>query len=155
MRTTGQPPQQASLWLQIQSVVVHAGTAITQERTQVCNIRTSGKAKGDPPRQGATVAIDWDGYTIGYYGRPFQARNKVSIAWVMCDGRCLLGLRKDARHLCAQAKGGSFGQGADRELFRFTLGDQTAIPAIEEAVITMKPGGIRRLIVPVRAWLSG
>ena len=50
---------------------------------------------------------------------------------------------------CAQAKGGSFGQGADRELFRFTLGDQTAIPAIEEAVTSMKPGGIRRLIVPV------
>ena len=24
-----------------------------------------------------TVVIDWDGYTIGYYGRPFEARNKV------------------------------------------------------------------------------
>ena len=48
-----------------------------------------------------------------------------------------------------QAKGGSFGLGADRELFNFKLGAHTAIPAIEEAVATMKPGGIRRLIVPV------
>lgn len=27
---------------------------------------------------GDTVVIDWDGYTIGYYGRPFEARNKVT-----------------------------------------------------------------------------
>ena len=32
---------------------------------------------GDSPSPGATVVIDWDGYTIGYYGRPFEARNKV------------------------------------------------------------------------------
>lgn len=48
-----------------------------------------------------------------------------------------------------QAKGGSFGLGADRELYKFKLGAHTAIPAIEEAVASMKPGGIRRLIVPV------
>jgi len=48
-----------------------------------------------------------------------------------------------------QAKGGSFGLGADRELYKFTLGEHTAIPAVEEAVASMKPGGIRRLIVPV------
>ena len=32
---------------------------------------------GKQPQQGATVLIDWGGYTIGYYGRPFEARNKV------------------------------------------------------------------------------
>ena len=48
-----------------------------------------------------------------------------------------------------QARGGSFGQGADRELYSFKLGSQSAIPAVEEAVTSMKPGGIRRLIVPV------
>jgi hypothetical protein len=26
---------------------------------------------------GDRVVVDWEGYTIGYYGRPFQARNKV------------------------------------------------------------------------------
>ena len=31
---------------------------------------------GKDARQGAQVTVDWDGYTIGYYGRPFEARNK-------------------------------------------------------------------------------
>eukprot|EP00884_Botryococcus_braunii_P007764 jgi/Botrbrau1/1698/Bobra.116_2s0040.1 len=31
---------------------------------------------GEMPKPGDTVVIDWDGYTIGYYGRPFEARNK-------------------------------------------------------------------------------
>ena len=50
---------------------------------------------------------------------------------------------------CFQAKGGSFGQGAERELYKFTINGKEAIPAVEEAVLGMKPGGIRRLIVPV------
>lgn len=29
------------------------------------------------PQEGDTCVVDWDGYTIGYYGRPFEARNKV------------------------------------------------------------------------------
>lgn len=33
--------------------------------------------KGECPQRGQTAVIDWDGYTIGYYGRPFEARNKV------------------------------------------------------------------------------
>lgn len=31
---------------------------------------------GPPPSAGNTVVIDWDGYTIGYLGRIFEARNK-------------------------------------------------------------------------------
>ena len=27
--------------------------------------------------KGDRVVVDWEGYTIGYYGRPFQTRNKV------------------------------------------------------------------------------
>ena len=33
---------------------------------------------GKDAREGAQVTVDWDGYTIGYYGRPFEARNKVA-----------------------------------------------------------------------------
>ena len=54
-----------------------------------------------------------------------------------------------------QAKGGSFGQGADRELYKFTINGKEAIPAVEEAVLGMKPGGIRRLIVPVELGYPG
>ncbi|KAF8071220.1 FKBP19 [Scenedesmus sp. PABB004] len=83
---------------------------------------------GPPPARGDTVVVDWSGYTIGYYGRPFEARNK--------------------------AKGGSF-TGDDKDFLRFTLGDGSVIPAFEEAVETMRVGGIRRIIVPVELGYPG
>ncbi|KAG7018396.1 Peptidyl-prolyl cis-trans isomerase FKBP19, chloroplastic [Cucurbita argyrosperma subsp. argyrosperma] len=65
--------------------------------------------------------VDWDGYTIGYYGRIFEARNKT--------------------------KGGSF-EGDDKDFFKFRLGSQEVIQAFEEAVAGMALGGIRRIVVP-------
>ncbi len=35
---------------------------------------------GEESRQGATCVVDWSGVTIGYYGRPFEARNKVGVS---------------------------------------------------------------------------
>lgn len=35
------------------------------------------EGSGETPQPGDTLVVDWDGYTIGYYGRPFEARNKV------------------------------------------------------------------------------
>ena len=46
-----------------------------------------------------------------------------------------------------QAKGGSFAK--DKDFYRFTLGSGEVIPAFEEAVASMKEGGIRRIVVPV------
>ncbi|XP_022972139.1 peptidyl-prolyl cis-trans isomerase FKBP19, chloroplastic [Cucurbita maxima] len=77
--------------------------------------------EGPSPKVGDTVVVDWDGYTIGYYGRIFEARNKT--------------------------KGGSF-EGDDKDYFKFRLGSQQVIPAFEEAVSGMALGGIRRIIVP-------
>ena len=34
---------------------------------------------GVTPAEGDKVTLDWEGYTIGYYGRPFQTRNKVKV----------------------------------------------------------------------------
>lgn len=76
---------------------------------------------GPKPMKGETVVVDWDGYTIGYYGRIFEARNKT--------------------------KGGSF-EGEDKDYFKFKIGSQQVIPAFEEAITGMSPGGVRRLIVP-------
>ncbi|KAK9832253.1 hypothetical protein WJX74_004292 [Apatococcus lobatus] len=76
---------------------------------------------GEQPQSGSRCEVDWDGYTIGYYGRPFEARNK--------------------------PKGSSF-TGDDKDFFKFTLGDHSVIPAFEEAVAGMKTGGIRRIVVP-------
>lgn len=70
---------------------------------------------------GKTAVIDWDGYTIGYYGRPFEARNK--------------------------SKGGAF-TGETKDFFRFKADDADVIGAFREAIVGMKVGGIRRIIVP-------
>ncbi|VAH40959.1 unnamed protein product [Triticum turgidum subsp. durum] len=77
--------------------------------------------EGPSPKKGETVVIDWDGYTIGYYGRIFEARNKT--------------------------KGGSF-EGGDKEFFKFKVGSGQVIPAFEEAMTGMRPGGVRRIILP-------
>ncbi|KAK3421327.1 hypothetical protein EUGRSUZ_G01979 [Eucalyptus grandis] len=71
---------------------------------------------GPTPKMGETVVVDWDGYTIGYYGRIFEARNKT--------------------------KGGSF-EGNDKDFFKFKIGSQEVIPAFEEAVAGMALGGVR------------
>lgn len=75
---------------------------------------------GPGAQPGDQLVLDWDGYTIGYQGRPFEARNK--------------------------PKGSSFAE--DKEFIRYKLGSGKFIAAFEEALLGMKVGGIRRLIVP-------
>ncbi|KAJ3671802.1 hypothetical protein LUZ60_007881 [Juncus effusus] len=90
----------------------------TQSGLQYKDLRVGS---GSPPKMGETVVVDWDGYTIGYYGRIFEARNKT--------------------------KGGSF-EGGEKDFFKFKLGLGQVIPAFEEAIVGMTPGGVRRIIVP-------
>ncbi|KAH7683347.1 Peptidyl-prolyl cis-trans isomerase Fpr3/Fpr4-like protein [Dioscorea alata] len=45
----------------------------TQSGLQYKDLRVGD---GPAPKLGETVVVDWDGYTIGYYGRIFEARNK-------------------------------------------------------------------------------
>jgi FKBP-type peptidyl-prolyl cis-trans isomerase len=78
------------------------------------------EGSGPGAKVGDLLVLDWDGYTIGYYGRPFEARNK--------------------------PKGSSFAE--DKDFIRYKLGSGTFIKAFEEALVGMKVGGIRRLIVP-------
>jgi len=73
---------------------------------------------GPSPSVGDRVVVDWEGYTLGHQGRPFAAKNKV--------------------------KGGDF-QG-DQDYCRWVQGQHTVIPALEEAVSSMKQGGVRQVI---------
>jgi len=75
--------------------------------------------EGDFPKKGQRCVVDWAGFTLGYYGRPFETK--------------------------LRAKGGAFEN--DKDFFRFILGDGTVIPAFEEMVAGMKPGGYRRVVV--------
>ena len=78
------------------------------------------------PAKGDRVVFDWSGYTIGYFGRPFQAKGG--------------------------PVGGAFDQ--DLDFSRTIIGSGTMIKAVEEALLTMKPGGVRQVVVPFEANLS-
>lgn len=61
-----------------------------------------------------------EGYTIGYYGRIFKAKNGV--------------------------KGGAFAD--DTEFERFVVGGGTVVPGLEEGILGMSVGGVRQIVVP-------
>lgn len=75
---------------------------------------------GEMPKDGERVVIDWEGYTIGYYGRIFQKKNSV--------------------------QGGAFAE--DPGFYRFVLGTNSLVPGLEEGIKGMKPGGVRQIVVP-------
>jgi hypothetical protein len=79
-----------------------------------------GKDGGVSAQDGDRVVFDWSGYTIGYFGRPFEA------------------------------KGGPQGGAFDKDLdyFRTVLGSQTMVKGLECSLRGMKVGGIRQVIVP-------
>lgn len=76
---------------------------------------------GDVANVGDRVTVDWEGYTIGYYGRPFQTRNKV--------------------------KGGAF-DSSETDYYRWVVGSGTTIAAIDEVVKYLKEGSIAQVIIP-------
>eukprot|EP00968_Pinguiococcus_pyrenoidosus_P019476 scaffold2119_cov264-Pinguiococcus_pyrenoidosus.AAC.6 len=76
--------------------------------------------EGDKPRPGDRVVIDWSGYTIGYYGRIFEASGKV--------------------------QGGAFAN--EKSLYRFVLGSNAVIAGLDQAVSDMRVGGVRQIVIP-------
>uniref|UniRef100_A0A7N0TZ14 peptidylprolyl isomerase n=1 Tax=Kalanchoe fedtschenkoi TaxID=63787 RepID=A0A7N0TZ14_KALFE len=93
------------------------GSVLASEFADSLQYKDLRVGSGPTPKMGDTVVVDWDGYTIGYYGRIFEARNKT--------------------------KGGSF-EGDDKDYFKFRIGSQEVIPAFEEAIMGIAPGGVRR-----------
>lgn len=79
---------------------------------------------GKTPTRGDRLVVDWSGYTIGYFGRPFETRKLVEL-----DGR-------------------------DKEYLRFELGAGKLIPALEQGVAGMSEGGVRQIVVPFRPGLG-
>jgi hypothetical protein len=81
---------------------------------------------GAAAKKGDRVVFDWSGYTIGYFGRPFQA------------------------------KGGPVGGAFDKDLdfARTIIGSGTVIPGLEEALQDMTAGGVRQVVIPYSKELS-
>ena len=77
-----------------------------------------GKKDGKTPEKGDRVVIEWTGYTIGYYGRPFETKQLKEL------------------------------DNIQDEYLRFEVGGSTVIPAIQEGVLGMREGAVRQLVVP-------
>ena len=78
-----------------------------------------GKAGGGKtPKKGDRVVVDWTGYTIGYFGRPFETKKLQELD------------EKDGAYT------------------RFEVGKGEVIPGLEEAVLGMAEGGVRQIVVP-------
>ena len=73
---------------------------------------------GQQPAAGDRVVVEWTGYTIGYFGRPFETKKLKEL---------------DAK---------------DDVFLRFELGSGSVIPAIEQGLVGMAEGGVRQLVVP-------
>jgi hypothetical protein len=76
--------------------------------------------KGESAQVGDRVVFDWSGYTIGYFGRPFQAKGG--------------------------PQGGAFDK--DIDYARTVIGSGALVPGLEQAFVGMQPGGVRQVVLP-------
>ena len=82
--------------------------------------RDVNPGSGDSASQGDRVVYEWSGYTIGYFGRPFEAKGG--------------------------PQGGAFDKAQD--FSRTIIGKGEIVKGMELAMTSMKAGGIRQVIVP-------
>ncbi len=94
----------------------------TQYKNSGLQYKVVKEGTGAIAREGDRVAVDWEGYTIGYYGRPFQVRNG--------------------------PKGGAF-DSTSTDFFRWVVGSGTAIGALDQVVKILKEGTVAQVVVPV------
>ena len=87
-------------------------------RRATAAVKDAKAGTGKACQVGDRAVYEWEGYTIGYFGRPFEAKGGV--------------------------KGGAF-QG-DQDFDRFVVGRGQVVPALEEAIVGMKEGGVRQLV---------
>mmetsp|Transcript_27365 Transcript_27365/g.40074 ORF Transcript_27365/g.40074 Transcript_27365/m.40074 type:complete len:237 (+) Transcript_27365:76-786(+) len=90
--------------------------------------RDVNKGNGGAPgaKLGDRVVLDWSGYTIGYFGRPFEAKGG--------------------------PQGGAFDK--DIDYYRTVLGSGSVVKGLEEALVGMKAGQVRQVVVPYESNLS-
>ena len=72
---------------------------------------------GDTPQKGDRVVVEWTGYTIGYFGRPFETKQLRALDKI-----------------------------EDPDL-RFVIGSGAVIPGLEEGVAGMTKGAVRQLVI--------
>eukprot|EP00587_Corethron_hystrix_P013236 CAMPEP_0113301958 /NCGR_PEP_ID=MMETSP0010_2-20120614/2966_1 /TAXON_ID=216773 ORGANISM="Corethron hystrix, Strain 308" /NCGR_SAMPLE_ID=MMETSP0010_2 /ASSEMBLY_ACC=CAM_ASM_000155 /LENGTH=196 /DNA_ID=CAMNT_0000155659 /DNA_START=154 /DNA_END=740 /DNA_ORIENTATION=- /assembly_acc=CAM_ASM_000155 len=78
---------------------------------------------GNSPNTGDRAVYEWSGYTIGYFGRPFEAKGG--------------------------PQGGAFDK--DTDFSRTIIGSHDLVSAVEDSLTNMKSGGVRQVVVPYGA----
>ena len=110
-------PQVANAVRPPEFVTDNPGFTKTKSGLQIKDVK---EGTGAAAATGDRVVYEWEGYTIGYFGRPFEMKN----------GK----------------KGGDFS--GERDFARFVVGRGEVIPALEEGVVGMKEGGVRQIVFP-------
>jgi hypothetical protein len=87
---------------------------------------TPGKDTNIKAMNGDRIVFEWSGYTIGYYGRPFQAKGG--------------------------PQGGAFDKELDYE--RTVIGSGKMVKGLESALVGTSPGQILQIVVPYEMGLS-
>mmetsp|Transcript_9142 Transcript_9142/g.17103 ORF Transcript_9142/g.17103 Transcript_9142/m.17103 type:complete len:274 (+) Transcript_9142:169-990(+) len=101
------------------SVTIYPDYVLKDNGLQYKDLRVG---QGQLLQKGDKVLVDWDAFTIGYYGRIVQAKNLT--------------------------KGGDYEGSENQGFLRFTMGADEMIPGFQDAMEGMQIGGIRRVVVP-------
>jgi hypothetical protein len=72
----------ASVAEETQFLQEYADFAMTDEGWSFRDVKGG---EGQSPKVGDRVVFDWSGYTIGYFGRPFEAKGYVHTGLWICD----------------------------------------------------------------------
>ena len=110
-------PQVANAVRPPEFVTSQPGFARTRTGLQIKDVK---EGTGAAAAAGDRVVYEWEGYTIGYFGRPFEKK--------------------------AGLKGGDFE--GERDYSRFVVGRGEVVPALEEGVLGVREGGVRQIIFP-------
>ena len=98
-------------------VTQQPGFTPTKSSLQIKDVK---EGTGAAAAAGDRVVYEWEGYTIGYFGRPFEKK--------------------------AGLKGGDFE--GEKDYSRFVVGRGEVVPALEEGVLGVREGGVRQIIFP-------
>jgi FKBP-type peptidyl-prolyl cis-trans isomerase len=98
-------------------VTQQPGFTPTKSGLQIKDVK---EGTGAAAAAGDRVVYEWEGYTIGYFGRPFEKK--------------------------AGLKGGDFE--GEKDYSRFVVGKGEVVPALEEGVLGVREGGVRQIIFP-------
>jgi hypothetical protein len=105
------------------------------------------KGSGKSPEAGDRVVLDWSGYTIGYFGRPFETKQLRSLDGIE-EGQAFLRFEVGGGTVIPALEQGVLGMHVlTTALEQGVLGMHVLTTALEQGVLGMSEGGVRQIVV--------